>query len=300
MSNPLDSRALRLFVAVAQTLNFRQAAEVLHMSQPPLSRGIRELEQRLGVSLFERNTRVVALTRAGALLLPRALRILRLLEEARDALTGAAEVSALRIGLTTAVAPSWFDDLEGRLQAQWPGARIELCFGSSPQLVRQLRGGRLQAAFIALPAECAGLQVEELERYPLCVALPATHPLSRRRRIRLEQLCGEALFWFERRRQPAFFDHCRAVFARSGLQPRQWLKEPVDHHVLMAEVAAGKGIALLPSTFRTLRRRGVAYRPLAEGEALSVGIGLCVPPAGSALLEPLRRVSSLPREERSS
>jgi DNA-binding transcriptional LysR family regulator len=288
MSGRLDSPALRLFVAVAQTLNFRQAAEVLHMSQPPLSRAIRELERRLGARLFERNTRTVTLTAAGAQLLPRALRILRLLDEARDALAGSGSVTVLRLGLTTAVAPPWFEGLGERLQARWPQARVELVFGSSPQLVRQVRGGRLQAAFIALPTEAPGLQLDELERYPLVAALPSTHALARHKRLRLAQLSQESLFGFERRRQPAFFDHCQAVFRRSGLQPRRWLTEPADHHVLLAEVAAGQGIALLPSTFRALRRQGVAYRPLAEGEDLSVGVGLCLPADGGELREALR------------
>ncbi|MDZ5456258.1 LysR family transcriptional regulator [Azohydromonas lata] len=295
MNGPLDSRALRLFVAVARTLNFRQAAEMLHLSQPPLSRAIRELELRLGVGLFERNTRSVALTAAGALLLPRAEHILRLLDEAHTAVTAAHGATTLRIGLTTALEPPWFDGLGERLQAQWPQAHVELCFASSPQLVRQVRSGRLQAAFIALPTESQGLQVEELERYALYAALPCAHPLARHKRLRLAQLSQQTLFWFERRRQPAFHDHCQAVFKRSGLQARQWLTEAMEHHVLLAEVAAGKGIALLPSTFRALRRQGVAYRPLAEGLELSVGIGLCLPPTGSALRGPLRSASGLPQ-----
>ena len=91
----LDSRALELFVAVAEALSFRQAAQVLHLSQPPLSRAIRALEERLGTRLFERDTRAVALTEAGQRLLPRARRILRLLKEAlhhrRDHVDGEVE-----------------------------------------------------------------------------------------------------------------------------------------------------------------------------------------------------------------
>src|SRR5215510_1461050 len=90
MSSRLDSRALRAFLAVAETLSFRQAAETLHVSQPPLSRTISELEARLGVRLFARDTRGVALTSAGERLLPKARRILRLLQEAEDDLSSAA------------------------------------------------------------------------------------------------------------------------------------------------------------------------------------------------------------------
>src|ERR1700741_5474386 len=82
----LDTHALQIFVAVAQCLNFRPAAEQLHMTQPPLSRAVRQLEERLGVKLFERDTQPVALTPAAADLLPRALRILALLDDAELAL----------------------------------------------------------------------------------------------------------------------------------------------------------------------------------------------------------------------
>lgn len=105
------------------------------------------------------------------------------------------------------------------------------------------------------------------------LALPAAHPLARRRRIALTDLGGTPLFWFERARQPAFFDHCEAIFARHGFRPNR-LRKPADHHVLLAGVAAGRGLALLPSSFAAIRRLGVVYRRLVEGEALSIGIGV--------------------------
>jgi hypothetical protein len=81
------------------------------------------------------------------------------------------------------------------------------------------------------------------------------------------------MFWFERARQPAFFDYCQKVFARHRFTPHT-VKEPLDHHVLLADVAAGRAIALLPRSFTTLQRKGVVYRALQEGEELAVGIGL--------------------------
>lgn len=116
----------------------------------------------------------------------------------------------------------------------------------------------------------------------MVVALPSAHPLARRRLLRLADLVDEPVFWFERARQPAFYDHCEQVFARHRFAPTR-LREPADHHVLLAEVAAGRGMALLASSFAGLRRAGVAYRRLAEGDALSLGIGLAVPPGRPAL-----------------
>lgn len=273
MSDRLDSRSLLLFLAVADALSFRQAAETLHLSQPPLSRAIRELEERLGTRLFDRNTKGVTLTAAGEKLLPYARNIAKLLREAEAALTTQGLPANLRLGLTSAVEPAWFRGLAQRVQGTHPGTVVSTFSNTSPQLIRQLRAGKLDAAFIALPTDTHGLDVLELDRLPMVVAIPSTHHLAKRRMVGLADLTREKIFWFERARQPAFYDHCQAVFSRHGFAPSK-LREPSDHHVLLADVANGRGIALLPKSFTTLKRAGVVYRSLVEGEALSVGIGL--------------------------
>lgn len=299
MSARLDSRSLALFLAVADALSFRQAAEALYLSQPPLSRAIRELEARLGMSLFDRHPHGVTLTAAGRRLLPYARGVADLLRQAEAAFQGAAVPSTLRLGLTSAAEPAWFRGLADRVQALQTGVRVELASDTSPRLVRQLRVGRLDAAFIALPTDVRGLDVRELGRLPMVVALPSAHPLVRRRQLRLADLASEPVFWFERARQPAFYDHCQQIFERHGFAPPR-LREPADHHVLLAEVAAGRGMALLAASFAGLRRAGVAYRRLAEGDALALGIGLALPPGQSARGALLARASgvSLPGTER--
>ena len=276
MSERLDSRSLTLFLAVADALSFRQAAETLHLSQPPLSRAIRELEARLGVQLFDRNTKGVTLTAAGEKLLPYARNIARMLREAEAALATKGLPSNLRVGLTSAVEPAWFRGLAQRMQASHPETMVSTASDTSPRLIRQLRAGKLDAAFIALPTEVYGLDVLELDRLPMIAAIPSSHALAKRRTVGLADLARQPVFWFERARQPAFYDHCQTVFVRHGFAPSK-LKEPADHHVLLADVANGRGIALLPKSFTAFRRAGVVYRPLAEGEELSVGIGLALP-----------------------
>jgi DNA-binding transcriptional LysR family regulator len=271
MTDRLDSRALRQFVAVAETLSFRQAAETLHVSQPPLSRAIRQLESRLGTPLFERNTQSVSLTPAGQRLLPLARRILQLLSEAQEAVAAQHVPTRLRIGVTSAVESQWFQKVARAMEAE--GVHPAVKNDTSPRLVRLLSRGQLDAAFIALPTHAPGLEVDVLEKQPLIAVLPASHPLARRRAISLRDLSPDPLFWFPRSRQPAFFDHCRAVFDRHEYAPAL-LEEPADHHVLLAAVAGGRGVALLPSSFATIRREGVIYRPLREGSELYVGLGL--------------------------
>ena len=289
MPRRLDSRSLALFAAVADAASFRQAAERLHLSQPPLSRAIRELEERLGTRLFERGAHGVALTEAGRRLHPYAVKVDRLLREAEAALAPPQIPQLLRLGLTSAVEPPWLNGLAEAARSMHPGLAVTVLSDSSPRLVRQLRAGRLDAAFIALPTDAPGLDVVELDRLPMVAAVRSAHPLARRRVLKLADLAASPLFWFERARQPAFYDHCERVFARHHFAPRR-LREPGDHHVLLAEVAAGRGVALLPQSFAQLRRAGVSYRTLAEGGELAVGVGLATPKDRAALRKALLAV----------
>lgn len=288
----LDTHALQMFVAVAQCRNFRQAAEQLHMTQPPLSRAVRQLEERLGMPLFERDTRHVALTPAATALLPRALRILALLDEAELALQSEQQGQRLRLGLTRSMESDLFRGFTDALAAARDGARLDIVVDDSPRLVARLRARKLDAAVIALPTRTFDLAVQELGSQPMLVALGSRHPLAKRRVLSLADLQDQPVYWFERARQPAFFDHCHAVFRQHGFAPA-FVREPHDHHVLLSEVAAGNGLALLPASFAAIARSGVAYRKLAEGEALATGLGLVVAdgyPAAAA--DGLRRLAA--------
>lgn len=294
---------MAMFVAVAESLSFRQAAQWLHMTQPPLSRAIRSLEDRIGTRLFERDTRAVTLTAAGRVLLPHARRLLADMAAAEAEVVGlrAAPPSRLRLGLTNAVEPPWFRTLPRRLEEKTRARSVDFEIASSPTLVRRLRARRLDAAFIALPTETDGLIVMPIEVQPLVVAAPVD-AFPGRRVVSLSALADWPLFWFERRRQPAFHDHCRRVFSRYGYAPRM-LPEPVDQHVLLAAVAARRGVALLPSSFRAFKRDGVRYVALREGPELSVGVGLAVPPGAEPLAAALLEVVAgerTPRAGRSS
>ncbi|MCC7682858.1 LysR family transcriptional regulator [Janthinobacterium sp. FW305-128] len=282
---------MTLFCAVARCLNFRQAAEQLHMTQPPLSRAIKTLEEKLGARLFERDTQGVALTQAGRTLLPQALHILDLLETAQTSLQRDAAPARLRLGLTSSVAAGLFRPLLAALEAQLGNVRLELTAAPSPRLVAGVRKGQLDAALLALPSATFELAVQPLARQPMMLALPAGHRLAKKRKLSLTDIAAESIYWFERARQPAFFDHCQQVFRRHGFAPA-FLREAPDHHVLLGDVAAGKGMALLADSFRALRLAGVAYRPLAEGEELAAGIGLAWREEhGHAALPLLRRLA---------
>lgn len=285
----LDIRLLRYFAVVAEENNMSRAALRLFMSQPPLSRHIRQLEERLGVTLFVRHTKGLTLTNEGL----RVLEIVRPLLEQQDktyaalsqlALNGA---QSLRLGLTTAFEQGVFAALETQLNTRIETLR--LVRQSSPDLVRLVRRGKLDAAVVALPLETAGLAVTPLDWHePLIAALPAIWPEAGGASLSLGELNQRPLFWFSRERNPAFFDATRARFQRVGYTPT-CLEEPLEHDVLLARIAHGDGLSLLPASFAVIQREGVFFCPLSDGE-LSVQAGLVMLPENALRLEWLKSV----------
>lgn len=262
-----------MFVVTAQTLNFRLAAEQLHITQPPLSRAIQNLEQRLGVKLFLRDTQSVQLTAAGKFLLPRALAILAMLDETETLMSSLVEPSHLRLGLTTSVEAGSFNVLTQAVATAMPDMSVEITYDNSPKLVAAIKAGRVDAAVIAMPTRTLDFPVQSLGQQAMMVALASKHPLASRRQLSLADIASEPVYHFERARQPAFFDYCHEIFRQHHFAPR-FLLEPNDHHVLLSDVASGKGIALLPASFKALRLHGVSYRKLKEGDELALKLAL--------------------------
>lgn len=269
----INTHLLQIFAITAQTLNFRLAAEQLHITQPPLSRAIQNLEQRLGVKLFLRDTQSVQLTSAGKLLLPRALAILAMLNDTETFMSSLVEPSQLRLGLTTSVEAGSFSQLTGALATALPGMSVELTYDNSPKLVAAIKAGRIDAAVIAMPTRTLDFPVQSLGQQPMMVAISSKHPLASRRQLSLADIASEPVYHFERARQPAFFDYCHEIFRHHHFAPR-FLLEPNDHHVLLSDIASGKGIALLPASFKALRLHGVSYRKLKEGDELALKLAL--------------------------
>ena len=287
MTNPtllsLDIRLLRYFAVVAEENNMSRAAQRLFMSQPPLSRHIRQLEELLGVALFVRHSRGLTLTPAGEQALKAVRPLLTLQEETWAALGRLAENSgqSLRLGLSTAFEQGGFAALEARLSARIN--TLHIVRQSSPELVRQVRRGKLDAALVALPLETAGLTVIPLAKTePLIAALPACWPEAATPSLSLPMLADRPLFWFKRERNPAFFDYTRQIFRRAGYGP-SCLEEPLEHDVLLARIARGDGLSLFPASFAAIQRQGVVFRPLSESE-LGVRAGLAMLPENESRL----------------
>ena len=274
MDDQIDLRHLRYFLAVAEEGTFRGAAERLFVSQPPLSRQIRQLERALGVILFQRARSGVTLTRAGTALMPAARRALAQAERAvAVARTAGGAHDELVVGYTIAFDHSAFPDILSAFRRRHPYGRVVVKRKTSVGLVRDLERGNLDVAFISSHVDAPGLTVEVLREEPFVVALTARHRLARKRRVGLDDLGRERLFWFERRQNPGLYDYCRARFAQAGFNTTV-TPEPPDHHILLGLIAEGAGIALLPASLRNVKRKGVVFRSLKRHHRLSTGIAL--------------------------
>jgi DNA-binding transcriptional LysR family regulator len=260
----MELRHLRYFTAVAEELHFGRAAARLSMAQPPLSQQIRQLEQQLGVVLFNRTKRRVELTPAGRAFLEQVRAVFAQVERAVRAAQRASrgEIGHLGIGFV----PSADLDLLPRVlrvwRARFPHVEMELHMLLPTEQVEALRDGRIQVGFMRLPVDDTGLVVETIQRERLVAVLPAVHRLARRARIRLIDLAADAMVLFPRAMAPGYYDLLMQACGRAGFVPRVLHEEAGSIQTNLALVAAGLGVTLMPASIRSLRRAGVVYRPL--------------------------------------
>jgi len=246
----MELRHLRYFVAVAEELHFRRAAERLHVAQPAVSEQVRKLEQELGVKLFDRSQRSVELTVAGAALLDEARHVLRHAEVAQHAARNAGDhaTTRLRIGYLPDSLPASVPRALRLLASSAPRVHVDLTTGPSLRLIDEVRERRLDAVITSLPAPTTGLRVTPLQEQRAVVVVPATHTHAVASSIALERLAPDRLVVLPREANPAFTNAIVAMCHNAGLAPTfVEMAEPRVEHVLFA-VTAGAGLALLPES----------------------------------------------------
>lgn len=274
MNTSIDLRQFRYFVAVCEELNFGRAAKRLNISQPPLSRQIRQLEELLGVQLFIRTGSGVFLTSAGEAFLPEVKRALLQAEKAIAVAKSARETEqgTFVIGYTTVFDRSVLPNLAAYFQSQFSGWKLSTKGDHSINLVRDIRKGKIDVAFIGLHTETPDLESVIIHEEPMVVALSANHPLSLKRSVSFSSLNSETMFWFDRQLNPGFYDYCKNFFDDIGFQPAI-LPEPPDHHILLGLISEGQGFALIPASLKNIKRKGVVFREVKEGTtSLKIGI----------------------------
>ena len=246
----MELRHLRYFVAVAEELHFRRAADRLHVAQPAVSEQIRKLESELGVQLFDRTQRSVSLTASGQAMLGEARRVLRQADVAQMAARNAAEdaKSRLRIGYLSDSLPARVSRAMRMLTASAPAVQVSLETGPAIGLVESVRSEQLDAAVVGLPAPTRGLRATPAGHEGIVAALPVTHPLASSAPIPIERLAPERLVTLPRDANPAFHNAVVSMCRDAGLAPALLeLAEPrVD--LALLSVATGAGPALLPES----------------------------------------------------
>lgn len=260
----IETRLLQQFIAVAEELHFNRAAERLHMAQPPLSQAIRRLEGVLGTPLFERSNRSVALTPAGAAFLQTARSTLQSLDAGVAQMRRVAQGVEGHLTLTFINIAPYVPLLRALrdFRRASPGVAFSMVEATTAGQVEALEQGTADIGFMRAPgATTPHLRMVTVLRERICVALPAGHRLAANPTVALASLKDEAFVASRRTLGQGFHDQLIGLCQAAGFVP-----DIVQHgrqmQTLIALVASGFGIALLPASLATEVREDVAFRPL--------------------------------------
>ncbi|KNC07730.1 LysR family transcriptional regulator [Pseudomonas sp. RIT-PI-a] len=288
----IDLKLMRQYVVVAETLNFRKAAQRLNMSQPPLSVAIRRLEQSLGVQLLERNTRSTQLTPAGIVFLNEARQTLvqaeRACEMARRSAAGM--IGTIRLGFVDSIVDGLLPLLLRRFQAANPNVDIQLQEATPPEQIQGLRNDRLDVGILVLPAMDPGnIHLEPLFEDRMVAVVPQDHVLAEQASIALTDLADQPWILFAPHHGPGMHSRISMACATAGFTPRV-VQRPRQMQTTAALVAGGLGVALMPERYARRQPGRLACREL-------VGPGTPVPYVLALAYRELSPCMQLLREE---
>ncbi len=297
----MELRHLRYFVAVAEAENVSRAALKLHISQPGLSRQIRDLEDELGFPLFERSAQSVRLTEAGHVFLIESRSVLDRVEVAVAAARAVAKGQGgeLHIGYAPTLAVRILPQIVRTFQDAMPGVRVRLHDLSTGEMVSGLLEGRLHLALLERPraAMLRGLRFVELRRDPLRLAVAPDHSFARRRSVSLVNAVREPFIAYGVTDYPDYHELLAHVFSPTKLRPR--IVEEIDGgSSLISSVAAGHGVALMPESLAVIAGTRLKLLPLTPPpKPLSIGLALLRTersPVVEAFLKCAKEAPSLP------
>lgn len=265
----MELRHLRYFVAVAEERNFNRAARRLHISQPPLSRQIQQLEGELGVTLFERGCRPLELTDAGRFFFGHAQQFLARSVELKTMTRRIGQLERrLSVGFVASTLYGLIPQLIRRFRQQSPEVAITLLEMSTTEQLQALKEGEIDIGFGRIRSEDASIRRVILREEPLMVAVAADHPLCACPPVTLSMLHAETLLVYPQMPRPSFADQVLAIFRERRLTPQR-VVEVRELQVTLGLVAAGEGVALVPECLRSLQRQDVRYLPLQGAQLVS-------------------------------
>ena len=261
MDEEIELRHLRYFLAVVETLHFSKAAERLGMAQPPLSQQIKRLEQLIGHRLFDRTTRGVHLTLAGQLLAERARSTLDRVQDdlAQVRRLGRGEAGTLTVGFSGSV---MFTALPAAIESYrrlYPKVELRLREVVTSAQIPALLDGTLDLAFMRDGDGAEGILMSTLLKEHYVAVLPQSHPLARKRSLRVADLRNEPFVFFARRMGLLAFDRTMACCEVSGFRPKI-VQEAPQWPTLVRLVGAGLGVSLAPACVSTVTIPGAIYR----------------------------------------
>jgi DNA-binding transcriptional LysR family regulator len=260
----IELRQIRQFLAVAETLNFRRAAENLALAQPALSRGIQLLEHQLGLSLFTRNNRRVQLTPAGTVFLKGCYALMEDLEEAvrqaRKAHHG--ELGTLAIGYTDFAISGVLPRILDGFRRAYPEMDIELTYGSTHQQLDELALRKIDVAFVTSPVNGVDLEILPVQRDHFVAVLPQAHPLAAQPAVEIRSLAGEPFIVGVMARWRHFRRHLDALCLKAGFAP-QIVQEVYNTEGMFGLISANVGLTIHLECAANYVRQGVVIRPLA-------------------------------------
>lgn len=273
----MNSRRLKHFVVLAETLNFSRAAESLHMTQPPLSTSIRHLENEVGAPLFERGTRRVMLTELGRSLLPaarKAVAAMELVSEiARNGHTG--QFGTLKLSFPSGAAHRLLPRVLPAFKARYPNVELKLREASTSQTVGLMERGEVDVGIVYYPLTS---QVP-FTRIPseddrLVAVLPIGHLLLNRKRLQLKDLSSLPMLGFEAESTPTLHMVTLMACQRAGFTPRI-VQEMRRIDTMVSLVRSGAGVALLPSVCKLTYGHSVHFKEISDcRSALTIGLGV--------------------------
>ena len=261
----MELRHLRYFVTVAEELNFSRAAARLHLSQPPLSRQIQNLEYEIGATLFDRSRKRLQLTRAGELFLREAKEILAQSQRAvrLTRAVGQGKNGDLTVAFLSPLGGIFLPPALRALLQKYPLVNVSVVEMAPRRQIDALLDHQIDLGI--LPKVEAQLEkelaLEPVLEVALVAALPPTHRLTRHRRVPLRELANETLVFFKRSSAPAIHDWIRDLCRAKGFEPK--IARQCDQaQAILDTVASGVGISIVPAPFRRYPCE-VAFRPLA-------------------------------------
>jgi DNA-binding transcriptional LysR family regulator len=252
-------------VAVAEELNFSKAAERLNIAQPPLSQQIQRLEDEIGVRLFERTKRSVALTEAGRHFLDLAYKTLAdaeaAVQSARKA--GRGEIGHLSIAFVASTAFAFLPAVIRTFSAEYPEAELDLHDLTSAEQRNAFEQGTIDIGFMRPPISLEGLESVVVLREPFIVALPSDHKLACLDRIPVAALANESFIAISHALAPGLYAQTQGILARAGIAPHI-MQEVGQLDIAIAFAAAGLGVAILPASIAAFSHGKVSYKPLED------------------------------------